>query len=297
MTLSLCMIVQNEEAYLAQCLASVQGLVDEIIIVDGGSKDKTKTIARQFTDKVFDFPWCDNFSTSRNFSLTKATGDWILVLDADEIIAHSDHVAIKKLLSAPPSVVAYSLTQVSYTNDGTYLGYTPLQKKTPESKDFSGFISCNRIVLFRNHLHIQYEGAVHESVRTSCERVGKIVHAPLSIHHYQFEKGLAVQKEKQIHYLHIYENNIDTFANKEKAYRDIASIYFSFKKDYTTALHYFTKAFALNTKNITTFIGMSLCYYHLHDLATAQKIVAEGLILFPNNTHLLSLLKTFHEPL
>ena len=80
------MIVKNEEAFLEKCLLSVQGLVDEIVIVDTGSTDKTKEIALKFTSKVYDFEWCDNFAAARNESLKYATGDWILVLDADEVI-------------------------------------------------------------------------------------------------------------------------------------------------------------------------------------------------------------------
>src|SRR3989344_364212 len=83
-TLSLCMITKNEEQFLEQCLNSVKELVDEIIIVDTGSTDKTTEIAGKFTDKIYDFKWCDDFSAARNESLKHATKNWILVLDADE---------------------------------------------------------------------------------------------------------------------------------------------------------------------------------------------------------------------
>lgn len=83
---SLCMIVKDEEKVLKRCLESVLGIVDEIIIVDTGSKDKTIEIAKSFTDKVFNFKWEDDFSAARNFAASKANGDWILVLDADEYV-------------------------------------------------------------------------------------------------------------------------------------------------------------------------------------------------------------------
>ena len=78
------MIVKNEEKFLQRCLDSVD--VDEIIVVDTGSTDKTKEIARNYTGKVYDFKWVDDFSKARNFSISKATKEWILVLDADEVI-------------------------------------------------------------------------------------------------------------------------------------------------------------------------------------------------------------------
>ena len=85
-TISLCMIVKNEEAVLARCLDCLKGLVDEMIIVDTGSTDRTKEIARQYTKKVYDFVWNGNFSDARNFSFSKATMEYIYVADADEII-------------------------------------------------------------------------------------------------------------------------------------------------------------------------------------------------------------------
>lgn len=97
-TVSLCMIVKNEEPVLARCLTSVQGLVDEIIIVDTGSSDKTKEIARQYTSLIYDFEWKDDFSQARNFSFSKATKDYILWLDADDIIEESERTHFLNLL-------------------------------------------------------------------------------------------------------------------------------------------------------------------------------------------------------
>lgn len=85
-TISLCMIVKNEEKILARCLDSVAPLMDEIIIVDTGSTDRTKEIAANYTDKIFDFTWCDDFSAARNFSFSKATMEYIYAPDADEYI-------------------------------------------------------------------------------------------------------------------------------------------------------------------------------------------------------------------
>jgi len=83
-TVSLCMIVKNEEAYLADCLASAKPFVDEMVIVDTGSTDRTVEIAQRFGANVFHFPWCDDFAAARNESLRHASGDWILEVDADE---------------------------------------------------------------------------------------------------------------------------------------------------------------------------------------------------------------------
>jgi len=107
-TISLCMIVKNEEDVLARCLDSAKDLVDEIIIVDTGSDDQTVEIAKSYTDKVFSFPWIDDFSAARNHSFSKATSDFIMWLDADDVIRQKDQdafLAYKETLSTDVDVV------------------------------------------------------------------------------------------------------------------------------------------------------------------------------------------------
>lgn len=101
-TISLCMIVKNEEACLARCLHCVKGIADEIIIADTGSTDKTKEIASDFTQKLYDFPWTHDFAAARNFAFDRATMDYILWLDADDILLGADQkalLALKETLS------------------------------------------------------------------------------------------------------------------------------------------------------------------------------------------------------
>jgi glycosyltransferase involved in cell wall biosynthesis len=85
MTLSIVLIVKNEEDCLERCLESVKG-VDEIVVCDTGSTDKTIEIAKKFTDKICHFKWCDDFSKARNYALSKCTGDWVLFMDADWVL-------------------------------------------------------------------------------------------------------------------------------------------------------------------------------------------------------------------
>lgn len=110
-SISLCMIVRDEEAVLARCLDSVKDIVDEIVIVDTGSVDDTKNIASRYTDKIYDFEWIDDFSAARNFSFSKATMDYILWLDADDIITpeNQDKIkALKKVIIADAVLFTYN---------------------------------------------------------------------------------------------------------------------------------------------------------------------------------------------
>ena len=96
-TISLCMIVKNEEELLGRCLDSVKDITDEINIVDTGSSDGTKEIAAKYTGRIFDFTWNNSFADARNESYKYATKDYILYLDADDIILEEDRAKLKKL--------------------------------------------------------------------------------------------------------------------------------------------------------------------------------------------------------
>lgn len=114
MTLSLCMIVRDEEEVLARCLASVASVVDEIVIVDTGSTDQTKAIARSFGARLFDFTWCQDFAAARNFSFSQAQSDYILWLDADDVLlpdALDKLRALKRTLSHDAYYFRYDYAQ------------------------------------------------------------------------------------------------------------------------------------------------------------------------------------------
>jgi glycosyltransferase involved in cell wall biosynthesis len=92
MAVSLTMIVKNEERTLGRCLDSVRGVFDEIVIVDTGSTDHTKTIAASYGAKIYDFAWCDDFSAARQYALDRATGDWVVWLDSDDVVEGAEHI-------------------------------------------------------------------------------------------------------------------------------------------------------------------------------------------------------------
>jgi len=140
-SISLCMIVKNEEDNLKECLESVKNLVDEIIIIDTGSSDKTKEIASKYTKNVFNYIWDNDFSKARNESLKYSTKDWILFLDADEVLNINDIKTIKKAIQ-DNSAIAYNL----------------------KLKDFKTF---NLLRLFRNLPEIFFRGRIHEQVTQS----------------------------------------------------------------------------------------------------------------------------------
>lgn len=116
--ISCCMIVKNEEKILARCLDSIADLMDEIIIVDTGSEDKTKEIAARYTDKIYDFEWIDDFSAARNFAFSKADGDYIYSADADEVVDEENRERFRELKQI--LLPEIDIVQMKYGNQLSY---------------------------------------------------------------------------------------------------------------------------------------------------------------------------------
>lgn len=280
--LSLCMIVKNEEACLDACLHAAQGFVDEIIIVDTGSTDKTKEIAQKFTNKIFDFPWQDDFSAARNFSLEKATGDWILVLDADEIIAQEDHQKIRTLITKQESdILAYFLHQREYTNDTTLTGFQYISSKEKDkySKRFLGFVTvANAIRLFQNKSEIKFNWKIHESIAEALEKQQIVPEeSEIAIHHYKNEKGTAVQHDKMLKYLHLGEEQIRLTPNHPKPYYEVGLIYYALGR-YQEAAAAFQKALALGVREPQrVYHKLGRCFAQLKNYPEAIKTYQQAL--------------------
>lgn len=96
-TISLCMIVKDEEAVLKRCLESAKEIADEMIVVDTGSRDQTREIAEKEGARVYQFPWIDDFAAARNFSFSQAVMDYCLWLDADDVLLPEDRRRLQKL--------------------------------------------------------------------------------------------------------------------------------------------------------------------------------------------------------
>ncbi len=185
-TLSLSMIVKNEEQHIAKCLMSVKPVVDEIIVVDTGSTDRTKEIALVFGAKVYDFEWAEDFSAARNYALEKASGQWILSLDADEVISPSDYASLSALIKKDHSrPTAYSFITRNYSNEIVSQGWTPNDGRYPNEEAAAGWFPSEKVRLFFNDKRIRFENPVHEFVEGSVQRAGMAIKpCSIPVHHY-----------------------------------------------------------------------------------------------------------------
>lgn len=148
-TISLCMIVKNEERILARCLDSLTGLMDEIIIVDTGSTDDTKQIAAKYTDQIYDFVWTGDFSEARNFAFSKAQMEYIYSADADEVLDEENRAAFLRMKEVLlPEIEMVQMYYVNQLANGTIYNY---------DKEL-------RPKLFRRNRTFRWQGAIHEQV-------------------------------------------------------------------------------------------------------------------------------------
>jgi glycosyltransferase involved in cell wall biosynthesis len=171
-TLSVCMIVKDEEENLPTLLASIKGLANEVIVVDTGSKDDTVRIARDFGARVYHFPWRDDFSAARNESLKHATKDFILWLDGDDEVKRGEHQKIRAHLRRHPGTGAYLRTYVEGEGQAQQLRILP------------------------NHRGIRFEGRIHEQAIHCLEAKGiPAYRCDAAIIHHGYEKpGALVEK-------------------------------------------------------------------------------------------------------
>ncbi|MEK3716503.1 tetratricopeptide repeat-containing glycosyltransferase family 2 protein [Paenibacillus sp. FSL R7-0333] len=149
-TISLCLIVKNEEQNLDHCLSSIEGIPDEIIIVDTGSTDRTKEIAAKWTQHIYDFEWIDDFSAARNESFKYATKDYILWLDADDILTPEDKVKLEHLKNTLTEEV-----------DAVSMNY-----EIPQDNSRKFISNTTRLRLLKRTKGFIWKGIVHEDITT-----------------------------------------------------------------------------------------------------------------------------------
>jgi tetratricopeptide (TPR) repeat protein len=201
-SISLCMIVRNESAMLGACLNGIKPLVDEIILVDTGSDDRTADIGRIFGAQVHAFTWCDDFSAARNFGLSKATGRWVLVLDADEAIASGDFGRLRALIRQNADrAAAFTVQTRNYCRIANSVGWQANDGRYPAHEAGLGWFPSFKVRLFRRDERIGFHFPVHERVEPSLEKAGiAIAVCPVPVHHYGHLNEVRNQEKARQYY-------------------------------------------------------------------------------------------------
>jgi len=188
-TLTVCIIARNEEENIKRALASAKPHAPEILVVDTGSTDATMDVARSMGANVLQFPWTDDFSAARNFALEHASGEWVLMLDADEAIREDTAGQLPALL-ARKGVDAYRVNLVNISQ-GKAAPPVPITR------------------LFRNKPFYRYHGAIHEQiVDTIVNAKGKVLDCPLVIEHYGYSAAEDFRKSRRERNLRLLEREV-----------------------------------------------------------------------------------------
>lgn len=178
MQLSICIITKNEQQNIARCLESIKLYEVEIVVVDTGSTDCTKQIAAGYTDKLYDFLWCDDFAAAKNFAVSKATKPYVLVLDSDEYIEKFDAPALERLLAEYPQNVGRIKRRNIFLREGV----------AKENQEW-----INRIFAKDR---FRYEGRIHEQVVAMDGNAYDTYRAPVTIGHTGYDLPEAERKKK-----------------------------------------------------------------------------------------------------
>ncbi len=185
-SLSILMLVKDEAAWLAPLLPRYLKVADEVVVGDTGSSDGTVTVAKAAGASVVEIPWQEDFAAARNTLLQRATKDWVLVLDADEVVSEANLKAIKANL--PRFKAAVGLPIRTYTNQLSTPGFTPIAKRSSEHLDFAGYVDQVQLRLWKRELNLVYAGAILERLEPAPRKAQLIT---LVAHHYAQEPSRA----------------------------------------------------------------------------------------------------------
>ena len=280
-SLSLCMIVKNEADCLARCIESLQSIPDEMIIVDTGSTDNTVEVAKKYGAIIKTYEWNNNFAQARNYALSFASKEWILVLDADEYLRPEDYNLFVSLLNAE-GIDSYYIKTLNFTEP---------------NNPASCMINLNHR-LFKNHKGFHYVGAIHEQLISDEKVISKTT--DLGFYHTGYLKEVVKSKNKPKRNSQILQSILDEDPNNSFHQFNLANEMFQLEK-YEEAIELYNQAYEHTTvgqgylPKLIVFRINALVANHQEKKALLA--ANEGIRLYPTFTHLMFVKGTIEEKL
>ncbi|PFG12722.1 glycosyltransferase [Bacillus sp. es.036] len=225
-SISLCMIVKNEEDFISNCLNSVKEVVSEIIIVDTGSTDRTIEIAKQHNATIIEEEWKNDFSLSRNIGLEHANGEWILFLDADEELCSESIEELKKWIVYPDADAYFFRVYNHFGEKGKEASVNPT------------------IRMFQNRPEYRFSGAIHEQIADSIQRFNpeaRFVMTSVCVDHYGYQPTIRDQKNKTTRNITLLKEELQSNPNNPFHLYNIGIEYLQLS-DFENALRCFKKS-------------------------------------------------------
>lgn len=232
--ISVCMIAKNEEKYIEECLKHLMPYQMEIIVVDTGSTDSTRRIASKYTPNVYDFEWTDDFAAARNFAISKATNNWILILDCDEYLIDMDISAIRACMQKHIRHVGVLKLRNLFTKE-----------------DGERVYRLDEIPRFFNKNFYEYRFRIHEQITPKgTEDISDVrlmtFYLPIDVEHCGYDISKEEMQKKQERNLRLLEQAVGETDYDDYIYFQIGQSYMTLG-EYAKAAEAYKKSFALNT--------------------------------------------------
>ncbi len=273
-TISLCMIVRDEEAHIADCLRSAKPYVDEMVVVDTGSRDRTREIARSLGAKVFDAPWEDSFSAARNRSLAQATGEWIFWMDADDVLPPESGEQLHRCAAEAPEHVFGFIARV----------------RCPAGRNEYGETVVDHVKLFRNRPDLRFELRIHEQILPAIRRAGgELARASLQVVHAHYDhspEGQAkkTQRDRRLLELDLQENPAHPFVHFNVGMTALHG------RDFDRAIAHLRRSIDLSGPREShvrkAFALLATAYRSKADVEAALRACQEGRRIYPDDPEL-----------
>lgn len=252
---SICIIAKNEEKNIERCLKSIQNFDCEIIVVDTGSTDRTKEIAAKYATKVLNFEWVNDFSAARNFSISHASYDWILVLDCDEWVEES----------APEEFMALARQYPAYVGR--------LKRKNLTQSKTGQRVYTDMVERFFNRRYYHYEAPIHEQVTPLTSIQPFLFDIPLTVLHSGYVGTKEEQENKRIRNMTLLLQELEKHPDDPYYYFQIGQEYYCMD-DYESAAEYYSRVLSFDLEPSLEYLRLTIqaygsCLLHLDRIEEA----------------------------
>ena len=231
--ISVCIIAKNEEKHIEECFKHLMPYGFEIVLVDTGSTDRTVELARKYTDRIFHFEWCNDFSAARNFAMQKASHDWILSIDCDEYLEPINLSSLDKCMKSHPTAAGRIIQRNRFTENGQ----TAYERV--------------RITRFVNRRYFHFEGIIHEqlvpinSPNGASPAIKYVYDAPIEVFHVGYDGTEEEMRAKSNRNIALLEHELETRGADPYIYFQLAQSYRKLH-DYEKAFYYFDLGLAMD---------------------------------------------------
>lgn len=288
--ISLLILAKNEEKTIRFCIAPFKQIVQEIIVCDTGSTDRTVSIARLLGAKIMRMRLNDDFSAVRNAMIEKASGSWLLKMDADSRIAFRDIGRLRFLINQK-KVHAYAFQIRNYTSDFNLLNsWQPCKNQYPEEERFSkmpGYYLSSGIWLFKKDPQLKYVFPVHESLQPAItEHHLCLGQAQIPIHHFELHKGMGWHREKHLFYLRLERKAIRHWPKETAVYANLIRDILFTKCPLPEAERAGQKLTALAPRNAGFWFLRALVAMCLKKLHEADHFISKSIRIEPSSDNL-----------